>query len=105
MKSPAPAELPADTPEQLIAGLRSLLEEAEQMVATPGEVALDRIESLTVRLAAAEEKLCSLYGYARGKVIESARRFDDTVHAHPYQSLAIAAGIGVLIGVCLQRSR
>lgn len=105
MKSRAPAEIPADTPEQLIAGLHNLLEEAEHMVAATGDVALDKIDSITHRLAAAEEKLRSLYGSARGTVVEGARRFDDSVRTHPYQSLAIAAGVGVLLGLCLCGSR
>lgn len=105
MKSRAPADIPADTPEQLIAGLHSLLEEAEHAVSATGDVSLDKIDSLSARLAAAEHKLSSFYGRARGTVVDGARRFDDTVRARPYQSLAIAAGVGVLLGLLMSRSR
>lgn len=74
------AEVPADTPEQLIAGLHNLLDEAEHMVVINGHA-------------------------ARDGVANSARRLSDTVREHPLKSLALAAGVGVLLGAWLRRSR
>lgn len=84
--------------------LRALINEAEQVVSdgvstTSSEVVAD----LKERLEAGLEKLNDYYGGAKERVIAGARRTDDTIRSHPYESLAIALGVGVLIGALIRR--
>jgi ElaB/YqjD/DUF883 family membrane-anchored ribosome-binding protein len=58
---------------------------------------------LRSRFAAAQERCADAYAGARKKVIAGAKYTDETIRANPYQSLAIAAGLGLLIGVLLGR--
>ena len=103
MKIPADGTT-GDTPEQLIAGLRSLLTEAEQMIAANAEFEAGRPESLIEHLAAAQENLQALCDATRSQVVAGAKRADTTIRAHPYSAMAAAAGVGVLVGLWLRRS-
>lgn len=95
----------AETPEQLIAHISQLMNEAEAMIAGPVVATSGgRISEMRAKLEAAQSKLVEIYGNARRKFINGARQTDEAIRAHPYESLAIALGIGVLIGALLRRS-
>ena len=68
------------------------------IVGAEGEVAEAR-----KRLAAALESGKEIYGRVRDKAVEKAKAVDETVHEHPYQTMGIAFGVGVLIGVLVTR--
>lgn len=94
----------AQTPQDLLAELRSLVSDAEKMVGDSlTENSEDAVSTLRSRFDAAQERMGELYTTARKKVVAGARYTDETIRANPYQSLAIAAGIGVLIGVLVGR--
>lgn len=85
--------------------LRALITEAEQVVSngvssTSSQVVAD----LRERLQNGLETLNDYYGGAKEKVIAGARRTDETIRSHPYESLAIALGVGVLIGALVRRN-
>lgn len=91
--------------EEMIDDLRALITEAEQVVSngiinTSSHVIADLRERLEIGL----EKLNDYYGGAKERVAAGARRTDETIRSHPYESLAIALGIGVLIGALVRRS-
>ncbi len=95
----------AQTPDALLNDLRTLVAEAEGLMG--GDItdqARDKLEHLRERLSDAQERLTELYATAKEKVTEGARRTDETIRSHPYESLAIALGIGVLLGALLRRN-
>jgi len=93
----------AETPEELVENLRSLIAEAEKTLGEKlSEEGQGRLNELYARLEAARDKLEDIYGRAREKVVAGARTADDTIRSHPYQSLAIALGIGVLLGALIR---
>ncbi len=95
---------PAQTPEELLQDLRNVVSEAEKMLAAPvTEVSEQAISALRTRLGNAQERLADLYQGAKQKVIAGAKYTDETIRTHPYQSLAVALGVGVLLGVVLGR--
>jgi len=92
--------------ETLLNDLRALLNEAETL--TKGEIADQggsKLDDLRARLKDTQESLTEYYEIAKERVTEGARRTDETIRAHPYESLAIALGVGVLIGALLRRGR
>jgi ElaB/YqjD/DUF883 family membrane-anchored ribosome-binding protein len=92
-------------PKELLDELRTLVTEAEAMIAgAVTENSADAFESLRSRFGAAQERFTEAYDGARKKVIAGAKYTDETIRANPYQSLAIAAGVGLLIGVLAGRS-
>ena len=94
----------AHTPKELLTDLQALVAEAEAMISDSlSEHSADAIDSLRSRFVAAQERFTDAYAGARKKVIAGAKYTDETISANPYQSLAIAAGVGLLIGVLLGR--
>lgn len=90
--------------EEIVENLRTLIHEAEQVInngisTTSSQV----ISDLRERMQAGLDKLNDYYGTARDKVVAGARRTDETIRSHPYESLAVALGVGVLIGLLIPR--
>jgi ElaB/YqjD/DUF883 family membrane-anchored ribosome-binding protein len=96
---------PAQTPEELLQDLRNLISEAEAMIGdSVKEHSAEAIAALRERFEAAQERVTDLYAAGRRKVVAGAHYTDEKIRENPYQSIAIAAGVGVLVGVLLGRS-
>ena len=94
----------AQTPKELLNELQTLVIEAEKMMEDSlSEHTEDAVNALRTRFAAAQERLGDLYDGAKKRVVAGAKCTDETIRANPYQSLAIAAGVGLLVGVLLGR--
>ena len=65
----------------------------------------ERLEAARENLARAQERVSELYDGAREKVVAGAKATDKTIRKHPYESAAIALGVGVLIGFFVGRRR
>jgi len=95
----------AATPATLLNELHALVAEAERMIgAAQGGTPETMLDSIRERLGTAQECLTGLYNGTRQKLVDGAKKADDTIRANPYPSIAIAAGIGLLIGVVAGRS-
>jgi ElaB/YqjD/DUF883 family membrane-anchored ribosome-binding protein len=95
-----------DSPEQLIERISALMSEAEALLAGPvSDQASEKFGDIRERLEAVQARLVDFYGDARKKVISGVKATDATIRSHPYESLAIALGVGVLIGALIRRSR
>ena len=95
---------PAHTPAELLNELKSLVLEAETMMADSlSEHSAEAFGKLRARFGDAQQRFVEVYADAKQKVIAGARRTDETIRAHPYQTLAIAAGVALLIGVLVGR--
>jgi ElaB/YqjD/DUF883 family membrane-anchored ribosome-binding protein len=94
----------AESPEQMVKHLRELLHEAESAVGdTAGQYVGEKAEAMRERFQQAQERLEELYETTRNKVVASAKTADTAIRDHPYESIAIALGVGVLIGAVLRR--
>jgi len=94
----------AQTPKDLLEDLHALVAEAEKMMGESlSEHTADAVGAMRVRFDAAQERLADLYAGARKKVVAGAKYTDETIRANPYQSIAIAAGVGLLVGVLVGR--
>jgi uncharacterized protein (TIGR03382 family) len=65
----------------------------------------ERLEAARENLARAQERVSELYEDTRDKVVAGAKATDKTIRRHPYESVAVALGVGVLVGVLLGRRR
>ncbi len=94
----------AQTPEALLNDLRALVTEAEKMLSdAPDTDGAEAVTTLRARFDAAQERFADLYASAKKNVTAGAKYTDDAIRANPYQSLAIALGAGLLVGVLLGR--
>jgi ElaB protein len=84
--------------------LRSLIRDAEQALSTAGGQTADEVQALRERfreiLAQGQTKLKNFTDAAR----RQAGHADETIRANPYQSIGIAAGVGLLLGFLISRS-
>lgn len=94
----------AQTPKDLLNDLQALVAEAEKMMGESiSEHTADAVGALRVRYDAAAERMGELYEGARKRVVAGAKCTDEAIRENPYQSMAIAAGVGLLVGVLLGR--
>lgn len=93
----------AQSPEAIVKDLHALLAEAEKLVGeNAGEEA---VTTLRQKLETAQERITDLYQNARERVVAGAKYTDEAVRSHPYESVAVAAGVGLLVGLLVGRSR
>jgi ElaB/YqjD/DUF883 family membrane-anchored ribosome-binding protein len=89
--------------------VKSVLTDAEdllrQAAASTGDRAVELRERGMVLLRQAKEKAQDLQDAVVTKGKAAARATDDYVHEHPWKSIGIAAGIGLVIGLLLNRNR
>jgi ElaB/YqjD/DUF883 family membrane-anchored ribosome-binding protein len=93
--------------ERVMADLKTLASDAEDLLkATAGDVS-EKAKEARNRVNAALTRAKSTYADLQEHGLESAkaaaRKADDTIRAHPYESLGVAFGIGILIGALLRR--
>ncbi|MDB6113906.1 MAG: hypothetical protein JWQ83_896 [Lacunisphaera sp.] len=92
------------TPKELLAELQALVGEAQAMMSESiSEHTADAVGALRNRFEAAQEKFSDIYDGARQKVVAGAKYTDATIRENPYQSIAIAAGVGLVVGLLIGR--
>lgn len=87
--------------------IKTVLADAEdllkQAAAATGERASSCAESAMSRLKQAKEKAADAQVVVVERGRKAARATDDYVHEHPWASIGIAAGIGMVIGLLINR--
>jgi ElaB/YqjD/DUF883 family membrane-anchored ribosome-binding protein len=90
-----------ETTETTLSELRALIREAEEALGAGGEN--DQIDELRERLREAVAQGQSMLGNLTDSVREQAKRADGAIRENPYQTIGIAAGIGLIAGYLLSR--
>ncbi len=93
--------------ERVMADLKMLAGDVEDLLrATAGDVS-EKAKEARARVSAALERAKASYSDLQARGMESAtaaaRRADDTIRGHPYESIGVAFGVGLLLGVLLRR--
>lgn len=89
---------------RLVESLRAMISEAEETVVQTASDQMDEaVEHLRVRVQKRLDDFKENYQQAEDRVADMASAVDRTIREKPYQSLGIAAGIGVLVGFWLSR--
>ena len=97
----------AEQREKLMADLRLVVTDAEELLKLTanhvGEGAAGLRERLHERITDAKHKLLDLQAAATEKAKAVGHAADDYVHEHPWKSVAIGAGLGVILGMLISR--
>jgi ElaB/YqjD/DUF883 family membrane-anchored ribosome-binding protein len=94
----------AQTPKDLLNDLQTLVVEAEKMMGDSlSEHSAEAVSALRERFAAAQHRLGELYEGTRQRVVAGAKYTDTTIRENPYQAMAVAAGVGLVVGILLGR--
>ena len=88
------------TKEKLFADLKILVHDAESLVRTAGGNLADKSR---IELTAALARLKVTAASAQRTAKAGARGADRVIRGHPYESIGVAFGIGLIIGVLLDR--
>lgn len=89
--------------EKLLADLKTLSRDAEAMLhATTGQAG-EKMSELRERLTAALDSARTTGRRLEEKAVAGAKAADQTIREHPYESIGVAFGIGLLIGMLAGR--
>jgi ElaB/YqjD/DUF883 family membrane-anchored ribosome-binding protein len=93
--------------ERMLADLKVLVADTEALLQATAADASEQAKATRARLTETLKKARATFEEFKAEQIDAAKaaliKADQTVRAHPYESLAIAFGVGVLIGVVLRR--
>lgn len=94
---------PGPTREKLAEDLRLLVHDAEQLLKSGVNEAGEKAAELRARLQASLDNAKGTMKRLEDRAIAGARAADRVIRDHPYESLGIAFGIGLLVGVLINR--
>lgn len=89
--------------DRLVSDMRAVIGDAEELIKVTANQTGERIERVRAKaegsVRAARERLHA----ANESFRETAREVNAEVHDHPWATAAVAAGIGVLVGIVIGR--
>lgn len=97
---PGPGDL---SRERLAEDLRALVRDAEQLLKSGAGEAGEKATELRARLQASLDQAKETCRRLEGRAIEGARAADRVIRSHPYESIGLSFGVGVLLGVLINR--
>jgi ElaB/YqjD/DUF883 family membrane-anchored ribosome-binding protein len=93
----------ADANEQLVKDLKTVAHDAEDLLKATAGQAGEKLTEVRHRLSAAlESAKCTCHGLEE-KAVATAKATDQCIRRHPYESIGVAFGLGLLIGVLVGR--
>lgn len=93
-----------DKSDRFLNDLRSLVTDAERLLdESQGDEQAGNGSTLRERFEAVQERFTDLYSGAKKRIVDSGKNTDKAIRENPYQSLAITAGVALLVGVLIGR--
>jgi len=91
--------------QKLTGDLKTVVRDAEDLIKATAGNASDKVAEVRQRLSVALESAKETCHRVQDKTVEAAKATDKVIRAHPYESMGVAFGIGLLIGVLVARNR
>lgn len=89
--------------QRLADDFRLVVRDAEDLLkATAGEAG-EKVKEVRNRLASALESAKATCERLQDKTVQAAQATDHVIREHPYESIGVAFGVGLLIGVLVGR--
>lgn len=94
----------SNTPrEKIVADLKTLVNDADELLkATAGDLS-DKAKEARAKLTVALERARTSAHQWEEKAAAGAKATDKLIREHPYQTVGVAFGIGVLLGALINR--
>jgi len=89
--------------QKLMGDLKTVAHDAEDLMKATADQAGEKVAELRNRLASALDSAKATAQRLEEKTVEAAKATDRAIREHPYQSLGVAFGLGILIGVLVAR--
>ncbi len=84
--------------DKLVSDLKRIVTDSEDLLHATKDAAGDKAHEMRQRLTATLESAKQACHRLEEKAREAARAADRTIRAHPYESIGVAFGVGLLIG-------
>ena len=92
-----------DIKEKLSEELKSIAEDAEELVRARGAELAEKTQEIRDRLASALETAEETLGALESKAAAGVKAADQAIRKYPYQSLGVALGVGLALGLLFKR--
>ena len=89
--------------ERLTSDLKTVVHDAEELMKATAGQAGEKATQARSRLSAALESAKATCQRWEERTVAAAKATDKTIRAHPYESIGIAIGLGLLVGVLVAR--
>jgi len=89
--------------DKLITDLKRLVTDSEELLHATKDAVGDKAQEVRERLTDALDTAKRTCRRLEEKALEGAKAADRTIRDHPYQSIGVAFGVGLLIGVLVTR--
>ena len=89
--------------DKLVTDLKRMVRDSEELLHDSGAVVGEKAHAMRERLSDTVESAKAACRKLEEKAIEGAKATDKVIREHPYQSIGVAFGIGLLIGVLVTR--
>ncbi len=89
--------------DRLVSDLKTVTRDAEELLKTVAGESGNGAHEMRLRLSAAIDSAKETYHRLEEKAVAGAKATDKVIRAHPYESLGIAFGVGLLVGVLVTR--
>jgi ElaB/YqjD/DUF883 family membrane-anchored ribosome-binding protein len=83
----------------------NLMEDAQALLVATAHVAEEKVIEARQRLTAAIEKGKEAWHNVQERTVAGAKAADEAIRDNPYKALAIALGVGALVGFVLGRRK
>lgn len=89
--------------DRLVSDLKRIVRDSEELLHTTKDAVGDKAQEIRERLTDALDATKRTCRDLEDKAIEGAKAADKTIRDHPYQSIGVAFGVGLLIGVLVTK--
>jgi len=89
--------------DRLVSDLKTVTRDAEELLKTVSGEKGNGSNEMRMRLSSAIESAKATYHRLEEKAVAGAKATDKAIRAHPYESLGVAFGMGLLVGVLMWR--
>jgi len=89
--------------ERLANDIKRVVHDSEELLQATAGVVGDKVHEVRNRLTEALESARRNCRQLENKAVEGAKAADRVVRDHPYQTVGVAFGVGLLIGVLVAR--
>ena len=95
-----PSEINTD---RLVSDMKTVTKDAEELLKTVSGEEGNGSHDIRMRLSSAIESAKATYHRLEEKAVAGAKATDKVIREHPYESLGVAFGLGLLVGVLVTR--
>jgi ElaB/YqjD/DUF883 family membrane-anchored ribosome-binding protein len=89
--------------DKLVTDLKRVMRDSEELLQASAGAVGDKAHDLRERLAQTLEAARVTCHRLEERTVEAAKATDKVIRAHPYESIGVAFGLGLLIGVLVAR--